>query len=76
MHMAAAMGTAVVVMFSYANDTEWGPRSKRFKVLRGQERCEDCLKKKCQNPLCINTLSAKPVKEALSSFLDDDCFLT
>ena len=76
MHMAAAMGTAVVAMFSYANDTEWGPRSKRFKVLRGQKSCEDCLGKKCQNPVCINTLSAEPVKEALSSFLDDNCSLT
>ena len=76
MHMAAAMGTAVVAMFSYADDREWAPRSDRFKVLRGQEWCQDCQGKKCQDPVCINTLSAQPVKEALASFLDVACHAT
>lgn len=69
MHMAAAMGTPVVAMFSYADDREWGPRSDNFVVLRGEDVCENCIKKKCRNPKCINTLSPEPVKEAIASYL-------
>ena len=69
MHMAAAMGTPIVAMFSYADDREWGPRSERFIVLRGQEVCVPCIKKKCVDPRCINTLPAGAVKDALGSLL-------
>lgn len=71
MHMAAAMGTPVVAMFSYADDKEWGPRSDHFVVLRGQDVCEPCIKKKCTDPRCINSLEPELVKEALSLFLPD-----
>ncbi|WP_373032994.1 glycosyltransferase family 9 protein [Sulfurovum sp.] len=69
MHMAAAMGIPVVAMFSYADDLEWGPRSEHFVVLRGQDVCVPCVKKKCTDPRCINTLSPGLVKGALGSFL-------
>ena len=68
MHMAAAMGTAVVAIFSYADEREWGPRSERFIVLRGQPVCATCINKQCRNPECINTLRPALVKKALSSF--------
>ncbi|MFH1215310.1 MAG: glycosyltransferase family 9 protein [Pseudomonadota bacterium] len=70
MHMAAAAGSAVVALFSYADETEWGPRSERAVVLRGQERCPDCNKKDCDDPRCINTLSPEVVKKAVASFLE------
>ncbi|MBI5559333.1 MAG: glycosyltransferase family 9 protein [Deltaproteobacteria bacterium] len=70
MHMADAMGTAVVALFSYADEHEWGPCSARSVVLRGQKPCDDCIKKKCEDPRCINTLGAEPVKRAVVSFLD------
>lgn len=69
MHMAAAMGTPVVAMFSYADEREWGPRSEHFVVLRGQDVCVPCIKKKCLDPRCINTLAPSRVKEALASLL-------
>ncbi len=71
MHMAAAVGTPVVAMFSYADDKEWGPRSDHFVVLRGQDVCVPCIKKKCTDPRCINRLEPEPVKAALASFLPE-----
>ena len=69
MHMAAAMGTAVVAMFSYADEREWGPRTEQCVILRGRDVCRKCEGKKCKDPQCINTLSPKLVKKALASFL-------
>ncbi len=70
MHMAAAMGTPVVAMFSYADEHKWGPRADHFVVLRGQDVCTPCIKKKCSEPRCITSLSPDLVKEALASLLE------
>lgn len=67
MHMAAAMGTPGVAMFSYARETEWGPRSHDFQVLRGQDICTVCIKKKCRDPVCITDLDTPPVIDALAA---------
>jgi len=69
MHLAAAMGTPVVAMFGYADETRWGPRCEKSIVLRGQERCQDCSKKECQDPICITTLSPDTVKGAIEKLL-------
>lgn len=69
MHMAAAMSTPGVAMFSYAREGEWAPRSEAFEVLRGQEICKVCIKKACLDPVCINTLETAPVIEKLASIL-------
>lgn len=69
MHLAAAMGTPVVAMFGYADENRWGPRSEKSIVLRGEERCQDCSKKECQDPKCINTLSSEAVKSAIETLL-------
>ena len=67
MHMAAAMATPGVAMFSYARETEWGPRSDNFQVLRGQDICTVCIKKKCRDPVCITDLGTQPVMAALAA---------
>jgi ADP-heptose:LPS heptosyltransferase len=69
MHLAAAMGTPVVAIFGYADETRWGPRCEKSIVLRGQERCQDCSKKECRDPTCINTLSSDKVKNAIKTLL-------
>jgi len=69
MHLAAAMGTPIAAMFGYADEARWGPRSEKSIVLRGQERCEDCSRKECQDPKCINTLSPEVVKSAIQTLL-------
>jgi len=69
MHLAAAMGTPVVAMYGYADETRWGPRCEKSIVLRGQERCQDCSKKECRDPICINTLSSDDVKNAIKTLL-------
>lgn len=69
MHMAAAMGTPGVAMFSYARESEWGPRSDSFILLRGQEICKPCIKKRCTDPVCINTLATEPVIRELATLL-------
>jgi ADP-heptose:LPS heptosyltransferase len=68
-HLAAAMGTPVVAMFGYADETRWGPRSEKAIVLRGEERCQDCSKKECEDPKCINTLSPAAVRNAIETLL-------
>jgi ADP-heptose:LPS heptosyltransferase len=70
MHMAAAMGVPGVAMFSYAKESEWRPRSDDFETLRGQAICEVCIKKKCLDPVCINTLDSAPVIQALAKILN------
>jgi ADP-heptose:LPS heptosyltransferase len=70
MHLAAAMGTPIVAMFGYADETRWGPRCEKSIVLRGQERCEDCSRKECQDPKCITTLSSGTVKSAIETLLE------
>ena len=72
MHLAAAMGTPVVAMFGYADETRWGPRCEKSIVLRGQERCQDCSRKECQDPKCINTLSPDAVKSAIETLLEKE----
>lgn len=69
MHMAAAMGTPGVGMFSYAREDEWAPRSEVFELLRGREICKVCIKKACLDPVCINTLETAPVIEKLAAIL-------
>ena len=69
MHLAAAMGTAVVAMFGYADENRWGPRSEKAIALRGEKRCQDCSKKECEDPKCINTLSPDAVKIAIETLL-------
>ena len=72
MHLAAAMGTPIVALFGYADETRWGPRCEKCIVLRGQERCEECSKKECQDPICINTLSPDAVKGAIETLLQQE----
>ena len=72
MHLAAAMGTPVVAMFGYADETRWRPRCEKSIVIRGEERCQDCSKKECQDPKCINTLSPDSVKSAIERLLQQE----
>jgi len=69
MHMAAAMGTPGVAMFSYARESEWGPRSEQFTVLRGQDICKVCIRKACRDPVCITTLPSASVIRELAAIL-------
>ena len=70
MHLAAAMGTPIVAMFGFADESRWGPRCEKSIVLRGQERCQDCSRKECMDPKCINTLSSDAVKSAIETLIE------
>jgi ADP-heptose:LPS heptosyltransferase len=70
MHLAAAMGTPIVALFGFADESRWGPRCEKSIVLRGQERCADCSRKDCQDPVCINTLSPEAVKSAIETLIE------
>ena len=72
MHLAAAMGTPIVAMFGFADETRWGPRCEKAIVLRGQERCQDCSRKDCQDPVCINTLSPEAVKSSIETLIEKE----
>ena len=72
MHLAAAMGTPIVALFGFADESRWGPRCEKAIVLRGQERCQDCSRKDCQDPVCINTLSPEAIKRAIDTLIEKD----
>ena len=72
MHLAAAMGTPIVAMFGFADESRWGPRCEKSIVLRGQERCQDCSRQDCQDPVCINTLSPETVKSAIKTLIEKE----
>jgi len=56
-------------MFGYADEKRWGPRCEKTTALRGEERCQNCIKKECRDPICINTLSSDNVKNAIKTLL-------
>ena len=72
MHLAAAMGTHIVALFGFADETRWGPRCEKSIVLRGQQRCQDCSRKDCQDPVCINTISPEAVKSAIDTLIEKE----
>ncbi len=72
MHLAAAMGTPVIALFGYGDENRWGPRCEKSVVLRGQKRCEECMKKECRDPVCITTLSPAAVRRSIQTLLRND----
>jgi heptosyltransferase-3 len=71
MHLAAAVGTPVVGLFGPVDERRWRPLSQNSVVLRGENACEDCRKKRkdCKDFPCITSLKPDKVKEAITQLL-------
>lgn len=65
-HLAAAVGTSAVVLFSGTNDpAQWRPRGAEIHVLRAPVPCSPCHREVCPRPghPCMRRLSPQAVAE-------------
>lgn len=67
MHIAAALGTAVVALFGPTDPVLTGPYGKGHIVLRKDLECSPCLRKPCKKgrPVCMEAITAEDVLKAV-----------
>ncbi|MBW2284809.1 MAG: lipopolysaccharide heptosyltransferase II [Deltaproteobacteria bacterium] len=65
MHIAAAMGCPVVALFGPTDPLRTGPYGAGHRVIRAGVACSPCFKKKCEQPICMETISTGQVFEAV-----------
>lgn len=70
MHIAAAVGTAVVALFGSTNPALTGPLGRGHRILKKDVPCSPCLKRTCpENHACMELLSVDEVEEAVRGHL-------
>jgi ADP-heptose:LPS heptosyltransferase len=73
MHLAAAVGTQCVAIFSARYfPGSWYPYGSNHIILRAQVPCEGCMAEDCQefNGMCLKSISVEEVAEACRQALD------
>ncbi len=69
-HMAAALGSRTVALFSGTNDVaEWAPVGTQTRVVRNEVSCSPCSLKVCvdYNHVCMEDLTLEAVQQAVRS---------
>jgi heptosyltransferase-1 len=61
MHIASALGIPVFAIFGPTDPVRTGPYGKNHTVIKEDISCSTCLKRKCNDMKCMNSLSAKKV---------------
>ena len=72
MHMAAAVGTPVVVLFGPSGEDEWGPWQVKARVLTSEHSCRPCHLAGCGDGRisdCLGAISVDRTFEAVSELL-------
>lgn len=69
LHVAAALGTAVVGLYGAKHPITYGPWSDRAQVVRKGVPCSPCRQRSCVRPDCMNLISADQVAQAATSLL-------
>jgi lipopolysaccharide heptosyltransferase II len=72
-HLAAAVGTPVVALFSGTNNpAQWRPQGERVTVLRHPVGCRPCHRQRCPRPEhpCMSGLRPETVAAAVEEHLD------
>lgn len=70
MHIAFAMKTPTVALFTPTNPTFCGPYNiKECIVIQKQTTCTPCIKKKCQSPFCLLQIGIQEVYDAAIQLL-------
>lgn len=65
MHIAFAMRTPTVALFTPTNPNLCGPyHVKQVKVIAKQRTCTPCLRKKCKEPFCLFQIGVSEVTQA------------
>lgn len=65
MHIAAALGVPVFVIFGPTNPLRTGPYGKGHVIIRKELKCSPCYKKTCKDVRCMAAVSVKEVAEAI-----------
>ncbi|MFH1351801.1 MAG: lipopolysaccharide heptosyltransferase II [Pseudomonadota bacterium] len=72
MHVAAAMGCAVVALFGPTAPWRTGPYGEGHKVIREDLECSPCFKKRCARPVCMKNITVEKVFETVKGFFPPD----
>lgn len=65
MHIAAALGLPVCAIFGPTDPQRTGPYGTGHIVIRSEERCSPCFKKRCDDLRCMSGISAETVLERI-----------
>jgi ADP-heptose:LPS heptosyltransferase len=64
MHIASAMGTPVVAIFGPKDPAIYGPYGEKRLIVRKDLPCSPCTKRRCDNPICMTSVTPDDVLEA------------
>ena len=67
MHLAVALGKEVIALIGPTNPKRTGPLSGR--IVRRDLYCMPCIRRQCDNPVCMMGISAEMVLDALEEIL-------
>lgn len=68
-HIAAAVGTPTIVIFSAANKSRrWAPKGKQVLVIKKDVPCGGCEKHECEDIQCMQSITVDEVFEAVDSY--------
>ena len=69
MHIASALGVPIVALFGSTSPERTGPYGKNNIVIRSTAGCAPCLKRKCDNFICMSSVEPKEVAGKALRFL-------
>jgi ADP-heptose:LPS heptosyltransferase len=76
MHVASALGCNLVSLHGPTSPKRWGPLNKNAISVEGGARCSPCLslgfESRCDDPKCMNAISAEEVYAAATRLLHPD----
>lgn len=72
MHIASALGVPIVAIFGPTSPERTGPYGKNNIVIRSTLKCASCLKRRCDNFMCMSSIEPKEVADAALRFLRPD----
>lgn len=70
MHLAAAVGTAVVALFGPTNPSRTGPYGEKHRVICAPVDCRPCYRRECdKEENCMRAISVEKVREAVEGII-------
>ncbi|HMK56239.1 MAG TPA: glycosyltransferase family 9 protein [Dissulfurispiraceae bacterium] len=73
MHMASALKTPVIAIFGPTDPRLCGPcNAESATVIKAEKTCSLCIGKNCENPVCLEQITACGVIDAAKSILGED----
>ena len=71
LHLANALGTAVVGLFGPKDPAVYGPRRAPRKVVRSGVDCSPCSRRRCDHRSCMRSITADMVAAAVTDLLGE-----